>query len=313
MDGSNGSNTALAHAGFTGQFAGGSRRLYSTARAATLRCMNTCPQADFDADLARMSPGRAASIGFRTGKRGTHTSRTIMLEEISQLMGAVPGNATLTEYANAVIDGNCLSKRTNANRGISLQHLKELYALDADVLLFRVFRDTWANHATSRPLLALLLSLARDPLLRTTASTIIPLTAGDELTRQPVNDAVAKNVGGRLNESTLDKVVRNALSSWTQSGHLSGWSRKIRQSVAATPAAAAFALLVAYGTGRRGQRLFGSPWVAVLDTNPAHLLELARDAKRLGLLELKQSGSMVEVSFPNALTPHDQRFMHEPH
>ncbi len=236
-----------------------------------------------------------------------------MLEEISRLFDAVPGRATPNEYANAVIAGNCLSKRTNANRAISLQHLKELYALDADVLLFRVFRDTWANHATSRPLLALLLSLARDPLLRTTATAIIRLAIGDELVRRPVRDAVAKSVGGRLNEPTLDKVVRNALSSWTQSGHLRGWSRKIRQSVTATPAATAFALLIAYGTGRRGQRLFGSPWVAVLDADPSQLLELALDARRLGLLGLKQSGSMMDVSFPNALTAHDQRLMHEPH
>ncbi len=236
-----------------------------------------------------------------------------MLEEISQLMGALPGNATPAQYTNAVINGNCLSKRTNANRAISLQHLKELYALDANVPLFRVFRDTWANHATSRPLLALLFSLARDPLLRTTAAAIVPLAAGHELARQPVRDAVAKSVGARLNESTLDKVVRNALSSWTQSGHLRGWSRKIRQAVTATPAATAFALLVAYGTGRRGQRLFGSPWAAVLDSDPTRLVELAFDAKRLGLLELKQSGAMIEVSFPSTLARHDQRSMYEPH
>ena len=297
----------------TGKFAGGVSAFAIWGEGGYARQMGICAQADFDADLAGMPPGRAASIGYRMGERGTHTSRTIMLEEISQLMGGVPGRATPTEYANAVIEGNCLSKRTNANRAISLQHLKELYALDADLLLFRVFRDTWADHAPSRPLLALLLSLARDPLLRTTASAIVPLAAGDELVRQPVRDAVARVVGRRLNESTLDKVIRNALSSWTQSGHLHGWSRKIRQSVTATPAATAFALLVAYGAGRRGQRLFGSPWVAVLDTDPTHLLELALDAKRLGLLELKQSGSMIEVSFPGALTAQDRRLMHEPH
>lgn len=287
--------------------------LLFSAGVVTLSWMGTCHQTDFDKDLAGMPSSQAGSVGYRIGARGTHTSRTIMLDEISQLLSVAPRGATQAEYADAVVEGNCLGKRTRANRAISLQHLKELYVLDADVLLFRVFRDTWANHAPSRPLLALLLSLARDPLLRTTASSIVPLAAGDELVRQPVRDAVAMSVGGRLNESTLDKVVRNALSSWTQSGHLSGWSRKIRQSVTATPAATAFALLVGYGTGRRGQRLFASPWVGVLDANPVRLLELALDAKRLGLLELKQSGSMVEISFPGTLTAHDQRMMHEPH
>ena len=37
-----------------------------------------------------------------------------------------------------------------------------------------------------------------------------------------MRDAVGKAIGERLNESTLDKVVRNTASSWSQSGHLEG-------------------------------------------------------------------------------------------
>lgn len=222
----------------------------------------------------------------------------MMLRELSLLLDATPSKASPEQYAVAVVIDNCLSKRTTANRAISLQHLRELYALDPAVPLFRALRALWPDHETSRPVLALLLALARDPLLRTTAPAILAVPAGDELIRRPIRDALVAAVRERLNESTLEKVVRNAVSSWTQAGHLRGWSRKIRQSVTATPAATAFALLMAYGTGRRGQRLFESPWAAVLDADPAELMDSALAARRLGLLDLKQSGAIVDVSFP---------------
>ena len=39
-----------------------------------------------------------------------------------------------------------------------------------------------------------------------------------ELARQQITDALSRAVGDRLSDSTLDKVVRNAASSWTQAG-----------------------------------------------------------------------------------------------
>jgi hypothetical protein len=40
------------------------------------------------------------------------------------------------------------------------------------------------------------------------------------LARQQMNNALKKAVGDRLSDSTIDKVLRNVASSWTQSGHL---------------------------------------------------------------------------------------------
>ena len=86
-----------------------------------------------------------------------------MLDELSHLLDAVPGDAVRDDYAEAVMAHNCLGKRTAATRKLSLQRLTELYALDPQVILFRVLRDLWVRHETSRPLLALLLALARGP------------------------------------------------------------------------------------------------------------------------------------------------------
>ena len=125
--------------------------------------MSATTSLNFEAGIAGLPPNLASFWGFRSGEGGSHSSRTIMLEELTQLFGAVPA------------------------------------------------------------------------------------------------------VRDRLNEATLDATVRNACSSWTQSGHLRGRGRKIRQRVAATPAAVAYALLLGFAVGHGGRSLFGTPWAEVLD------------------------------------------------
>jgi hypothetical protein len=267
----------------------------------------------FEASISGLSRTQANAWGFRSGDRGTHTSRTIMLDELRHLLATVLGDASRQDYANAIMQDNCLGKRTVATRKLSLQRLTELYALDPQVILFRVLRDLWVRHESSRPLLAMLLALARDPLLRATATAVIRTPLGHEFARQPMKDALSEAVDDRLNAATLDKVVRNASSSWTQSGHFRGRGRKTRQQVEAPPAATAFALLIGFAVGRRGRLLFETPWTAVLDTSPDDLIDVAVDAKRLGLLDLKQSGSMIDVSFPALFTDKERELIHGAH
>ncbi len=61
-----------------------------------------------------------------------------MLDELSRLLDAVPRDAVREDYADAVMAQNCLGKRTAATRKLSHQRLNELYALDLQVILFRV-------------------------------------------------------------------------------------------------------------------------------------------------------------------------------
>ena len=188
-----------------------------------------------------------------------------------------------------------------------MQRLSELYALDANVLLFRNMRNFSYADRSGQTILALLLALARDPLLRVTAPPVLRMRPGEELVRQPLIDALNRAVGSRLSESTLDKVVRNAASSWTQSGHLKGRNRKLRQRVTPTAASAAYALLLGHLTGTRGSALFETMWTQVLDAPPDELVNLATDARRLGFLDMSQSGGVVEVAFTRLLTSDERR------
>lgn len=252
-------------------------------------------------------------FGIRLGNKGTHTSRTIMLVELERLLEECPPQAPRDEYAAAILERNCLGKRTAATRKLSLQRLRELYGLDPTIPLFRLLRLLWQAERSGRPLLALLTALARDPLLRSTAEVISRMQAGEELARQQLTDAITGSVEGRLNSSTVDKVVRNTAASWTQSGHLKGRGRKVRQYVQPTPAVTTFALLLAHATGTRGMGLFHSFWAQILDSPPEGLVQQAIDARRLGLLDVTQSGGVVEVSFARLLTIKERQLLNGTH
>ena len=122
-----------------------------------------------------------------------------------------------------------------------------------------------------------------------------------------MTDALSRTVGSRLNESTINKVVRNAASSWTQSGHLKGRGRKVRQSVTPTAPTTAYALLLGYLTGTRGVALFETLWAKALDAPAGELIHLAMDARRLGFLDMNQSGGVIEVAFSRLLGPDERR------
>jgi hypothetical protein len=220
-----------------------------------------------------------------------------MLAEIAATLSAVPDGARRRDFTEAIVEQNCLSKPTAATRALTNQRLGELYALDPEVALFRILRRLWAVDERGRPLFALLVALARDPLLAATAPTVVSLSPGEELTRVPMRFALREAVGFRLNDATLDKVVRNAASSWAQSGHLAGRTFKKRQRVQATPAAAALAMFLAYNTGFRGESILTSGWIASLDCQPAHARALALEAKRLGFIDVLAAGNVMDINF----------------
>ena len=249
-----------------------------------------------------MSLPRAASLeraGFRFGERGTQSSRHIMLHELGELLEALPAGAGRRDYAAAIVDENVLGKPTLATRRATRQRLTELYGLDPAVPLFRVLRRLWKfdrRNARGRALLALFAALARDPLLRLTAPSVLGLAPREELVRAELAEAIGARTGARFNDAVLRKVVGNAANSWSQAGHLTGRIRKVRRIVAPTPAAIAMALWLGEMEGLAGHGLIDSRWAAVLDLPGGALLPRALEARRLGLIRLSAAGNVVDVS-----------------
>jgi hypothetical protein len=234
----------------------------------------------------------------------------MMLAEITGLLQGCARDAIRENYRRAILEDNVLGKKTASNRVQTFKRLSALYALDPKVLVFRAFRDFWYRAEEGRPLLALLCAGARDPLLRMTAPPVLDAREGEVVTWESLKAAVAEAAPDRFTEITLTAIAKRAHSSWEQSGHLRGRLRKQRSHPVLTPVNTTYGLLLAYLSGSRGQLLFRSFWGRLLDAPEDRLYHMAHEASRLGLMDFKRIGNVVEANFP-CLTPAEKESLRE--
>jgi len=238
---------------------------------------------------------------------GPSTSQTIMVSNLQRLLSDLPPDAAPDAYRTAVRDENVLAKDTTSGREWAFRQLRRFYGLDPHSVLFRALRDLWEHDKSSQPLLALLCALARDPVLRATAEVIVTADPGDVVGRSDFEAAIEAAFPAAYKDTTRRTTAQNAASSWNQSGHLHQEKpgRKVRTRVQATPAAVAYALMLGHLQGGRGQALFETLWVRLLDQPRSQLRELAATASQLGMLEFRSAGGVVEISFHRLLRPLD--------
>lgn len=242
-------------------------------------------------------PASAIARGFSNEPAGTHTSRTIMLSELEDLLREAPTDANYRDYATAIVTENVLAKSTLATREKTGRHLRELYALRSDVPAFAILRSLWPDDTEAHPLLAVMCAIARDPLLRSTAEVVLETELGGRLSSADFSEVVKHSFPHRFTGGVLDRIGRNIASSWTQSGHLRGRSVKLRSRARATPVAAAYALYLGHVCGATGSGLFRTLPARLLDVAEGDVRDFARAASRLGWINYRASAGMTEVTF----------------
>ncbi len=246
-------------------------------------------------------PEWALRFGFASFPVGTHGSRTMMLSELRALLAAQPLSAGLEEYRSAAVQHNVLMKGTLTGRRQVFRSLRELYALDPTVLLFRALRELWDWEERAQPLLAVLSATARDPVLRATADLILDTRPGEAVTPRQLSQAIAEAYPGRYSPGLLDHMGRNVASTWRQSGHLEGHRAKTRSRAECTPAATAYALLMGYLCGQRGDGLLSGLWARLLDAPPHQIREQAVVASQRGWIDYRYAGAVTDIAFRHFL------------
>ena len=230
-------------------------------------------------------------LGVTVGPGGVHTSRALMLADLRVLLA--PGAPD--DLRGAIVEGNLLSRDRHGTRLAAAEKLHRLYGLDPGLPLFRVLHRLWRLDEPGRPVLALLVALARDPLLRAAAPPVLGTAVGEAVDPARVEAALNEAVGGRLTPLTLGRSAKRVLHSFHQSGHLRGARTRVRAAVEPTPGSAALALWLARLGDTPPAAALRSPWTRVTDGGPDAFAAAARGAATLGLLRLRVSEDSVEL------------------
>lgn len=268
------------------------------------------------ATSATSSPGCLGELrtefGFKVGVSGAHTARTMMLADITTLLGAAPAEAKREDINRLIVEENILGKRTTSNRWLTARHLADLFALDPGVTVFRLLRLFWTADPPARPMLALLCAQARDALLRLSSTKVLETKPGETLTSEDFVNFFNRELPGRFSESMTLSLAQNVAASWAQAGFFKGKVNKIRTRPTVTPATAAYALALGYLCGSHGQLLIESQWARLLDVPRDQVVRLAQEASKRGWLDFKGAGNVFEINFRQLLTPTEIKASHGP-
>ena len=255
----------------------------------------------------------AEAFGFSANRSGGHLSRSMMLPELTVLINQLPQAATLADYRTAIVDDNLLGKPTVSSRKKSFRHLVELYGLSPELTLFRVLRQLSADDPISVPLLAMTCVFCRDEQLRASFDLLSLCRSGEVLERVRMEKSLEDAFPGRFSDAMKKSLAQNVNTTWTESGHLTGRSRKVRAFPTPRQMASVYAMFAGYLFGLRGDTLLNSVFGQLVANDPSILVAHLSGASGRGLLRFRHAGGITEVDFTALLTPFERQVLHGAH
>ena len=147
--------------------------------------------------------------GFKFGKNGAHSARSMMIVELRQLLAGRPPEASRDDYQADIVDYNMLQKSTASARKLTFRHLVDLYGISPEVLLFRILRHYWDLDEAAQPMLALQLAVVRDPLFRKSVPMMLALQPGEHLSRETTEQLLAEDDPERFSPASLKSFAQN--------------------------------------------------------------------------------------------------------
>lgn len=246
-------------------------------------------------------------LGFSTG--GALSSRTAMLEEFEALVAVVPPDAMAEAYRRAILEDNVLHKATASNREKTFKFLRRLYALDPGICLFREMRRLQRFAADDSRLLAGLLAMAREPILRQCLDLVLRTPVGESLGRQQFENWIRAHAPGQYSEAMFMSFSHNLYASFYQLGYLGESIGKARSRVRPKIgiASATYAAFLDWLQGMSGVSLLQGSFSKALDLGTDEHIALLTAAGRQGLLKAAYSGGVLHLDFRGFLRNDETR------
>ena len=228
--------------------------------------------------------------------KSTHTSRTLMFAELSKVMNHAINDDTYLDSLHQ----NIANKKTKTNQDKTTGYLRQLYGFDIKYIPFKIFKYFWQIAAEEdKPVITLLYALGEDDLLSESYPIIASTKLGEKVTIEKLEENIKAHYPARYSENTRKSLAQNIASSWKQAHFITGKVKNIRTQPDFGYYAVAFAFLMAYCNGDRGDFIISSKWSKVLCLGDTQLRALAVEAAKRDLLQYQYAGSVTAISFTN--------------
>lgn len=227
-----------------------------------------------------------------------HTSRTLMFAELSKVMNhAIEGGDF-----NGILNSNVANKLSSTNLIKTNRYLRQLYRFAKEDLLFRCFIHYWTLvNNEQKSILSLLYALSNDFLLRESIDIVVNTKVGEKVAIEKFEDNIEKYHPGKYSVNTKRSASQNIASSWKQAGYILGKVKNIRVQPVHDYYTVAFALLLSYLHGDRGEYIMLSKWIKALALNTEELRDLIKEAAKRDLLRYQYGGNVTVISFENQI------------
>jgi len=227
-----------------------------------------------------------------------HTSRTIMFNELSRVMDFSIEKDNYLESMN----NNVFGKKSQDGIKKTESFLSRLYGFDLSSPYFKAFKHFWLEcDIEEKALISFVFALKNDYLLQESISVVANWGSRDKVNIELFTENLEKYHPNRFSQNTMSSVAKNIASSWKQAGFITGKIGNIRTVPPVTYKVVAFAILLSYLSGERGDFLIQSPTVKALCLSESELREFVVEASKRDYLQYQYAGNVTTISFDNLI------------
>ena len=255
-------------------------------------------------------PANPEELGFTSTRSGALLSRSIMLEELTQVVAETTPAATLKELEKSIVEENLLGKVTFSSRQKSFRHLVELYSLDNQTTLFRLLRKLCQEDPSSLPQLAIVCAFCRDLQLRESFRLIEKTRPEVTLPREEMEAHLEAMFPGRYSPAMKKSLAQNVNTSWRDSGHLAGRAKKHRTLPKPNLCGTVYAMLAGYLMGHRGNILTGGVFAHLVGADSSQAITLLQAGAVRGWCKVRHGGDVLQIDFSPLLTSRELELVH---
>lgn len=232
-------------------------------------------------------------------KKTVHDERTMMYQEMEKVMDFA---LETDEYAKAM-KANVFGKKSADGIRKTSKALSRIYHFDPELSIFKAFKYFWRICSEEeRPVLVFLFAFTQDHLLAESAEVVVHTKLGEKVTVEDLEENLNKFHPNKYSPRTLKSSAQNLASSWKQAGFINGKVKNIRVQPDISYRVAAFAFLLAFLQGDRGDFIMINPIVKSLGLGENGLRELAVEAAKQDLLQYQYGGGVTSFAFPQLVS-----------